>query len=115
MLPKKRRIRRKEFQNIFLKGKKFNSPALLLNLAMNNNGVSGGESQFSFSVSKKVSKSAVSRNKLRRRGYSSIERLKNIKPGFQAIFSFKKGAEKYKFSQIEREIINLLSNASVLE
>ncbi len=116
MLPKKRRIPRKEFAKLFLNGKRFNSTAFLLNLVALDKPFLSTDSKFSFSVSKKVSSSAVLRNKLRRMGYSVIEKnIKNIKSGVILSFSFKKGVEKYSFNQIEKEILDLLSKASVLE
>lgn len=72
-------------------------------------------SRFSFSVSKKVFKRAVDRNKYRRRGYGVISRnIKSIKPGFFYFFSFKKIDKKILFSDLEKEIINLLDKAGVL-
>jgi ribonuclease P protein component len=116
MLPKKRRISRKEFGHLFLNGKRFNSSAFLMNLVTKDKAFSSNDTRFSFSVSKKVSNSAVLRNKLRRRGYSVVEKnIEKIKTGFLISFSFKKGAEKYSFDQTEKEIVDLLSKASVLE
>lgn len=47
-------------------------------------------SRFCFSVSKKVAKDAVARNKMRRAGYRLLEkRLAEIKPKVLAVFSFK--------------------------
>lgn len=46
-------------------------------------------SRFSFSVSKKVAKLAVDRNKLRRQGYQALkEHLLDLKPNFLIQFSF---------------------------
>ena len=47
-------------------------------------------SRFCFSVSKKVAKSAVVRNRLRRTGYRLLEKyLPKIKPNILAVFSFR--------------------------
>lgn len=73
-------------------------------------------SRFSFSVSKKVSKMAVNRNKLRRVGYSIVEKcIENVNPGYFLFFSYKKGAEKYKYQEIEKEILGLLEKSFMLK
>ncbi|MFH0804524.1 MAG: ribonuclease P protein component [Candidatus Zambryskibacteria bacterium] len=48
------------------------------------------QSRFCFSVSKKVAKSAVVRNRLRRAGYRLLEKyIPKIKPNVLATFSFR--------------------------
>ncbi len=112
MLPKHRRIPRELLVNALSQGKRYNSSNLLLYVLEN----SAGLSRFSFSVSKKVCKNAVDRNKFRRRGYSVVGKyLKKVKPGFLCIFSFKKGSGKIRFEQMEKEITDLLHSAGVLE
>jgi ribonuclease P protein component len=72
-------------------------------------------SQFSFSASKKVAQLAVKRNKLRRIGYSIIQKhIHEIQDGFQCFFMYKKTQSEPKFAQIENEALILLSNAGVL-
>ena len=74
------------------------------------------DSRFSFSVSKKVASKAVDRNKYRRRGYSVIRNnINKIKSGFFSAFSFKKGEGPIKFSELEKEILGLLSSAGMLK
>jgi|SRR5581483_4870129 len=111
MLPKTRRIQRKEYSTLLSRAEKFNSPHLVLSVCQ------GGPSpgRFSFSISKKVLKSAVGRNKWRRRGYSVIQKnLSGVKPGYYCFFSFKKNLQNIKFSDLEKEIIQLLNTAGVL-
>ncbi len=80
-------------------------------LAKNNK----NKSKFSFSVSKKVCKSAVDRNRLRRQGYSIISKhIKEIKEENLFIFVFKKGSSVYGFERLEQEILGLLSLSGVL-
>jgi len=114
MLPKNRRIARKDFLYVLQNGKRWNSPILLLNIAkMSKDGIN---SQFAFSVSKKVAKLAVDRNKLRRRGYSIIEKkIDGIKTGYFFLFSYKKGAEKLKYQKIEEEVVRLLESSFMLK
>jgi ribonuclease P protein component len=72
-------------------------------------------SQFSFSVSKKVAKSAVSRNTLRRRGYAAITPLlSQSKFGFYCMFSFKKGAASLTSKDIIEEVTFLLKKSDII-
>ena len=124
MLPQKRRISRKEFPDILKKGRRFNSPHLLLYVVEQKTPVVEHSSLrdkadfislFSFSVSKKISKKAVDRNRLRRQGYSVItSQIKNIKKGFLFFFSFKKESGTLTFVQLEKEIKDLLKVGGVL-
>ncbi len=115
MLPKNRRISRKEFPYILTKGKRYNSPNFLLYVARDEGLNKETPSRFSFSVSKKVCKNAADRNRQRRRGYSVVSHLiKNTKPGFLCFFSFKKGSGGSSFINLEKEVPELLSLSSVL-
>ena len=112
MLPKRRRIARKEFPNILKFGKRYNSEHLLLTIIKTEQ---TSPSKFSFSVSKKVLKNAVDRNKYRRRGYSIIRQLlKGVHQSFLCFFSFKRGSGDVKFRTLEKEITKLLSLAFVI-
>src|SRR5690242_1182263 len=108
MLPKRRRISRKEFPTILSHGKRYNSPFLLLYIAKrdqeNMPKNMAENSLFAFSASKKVSKTAVGRNKLRRQGYSIVQKhLTEIKPGYFLFFSFKKaGIGPQSFAVLEQ-------------
>ena len=115
MLSKKRRIDRKNFTYILNKGKRFNSPHLVLYLAPITIENQEQNSKFSFSISKKILKRAVDRNKYRRRGYSVVSKqIKTIKPGFFCFFSYKKGDYPISFSQIEKETSELLSRSAMV-
>lgn len=115
MLPKTRRISKKEFPNLMKNSRRFNSPHFLLYLSKNNENKPQNNSRFSFSVSKKVCKEAVSRNKLRRRGYAVIEHIiERIKPGLLCFFVYKKDLGNESFSFLEKEINTLLLDSGVL-
>jgi ribonuclease P protein component len=109
MLAKNRRIEKKFFSVQFKNSqtsRRFNSSHLLLSVAKNENQTS----RFAFSVSKKICKLAVDRNRLRRQGYSIVGKyLENIPDGFLFFFSFKKGQYPVLFSDLEKEIKELLS------
>ena len=112
MLPKNRRIPRKDFPYILKTGKRFNSPHFLLYVAKNEQ---ENKSKFSFSVSKKVYKKASDRNKYRRRGYSAVSKqINNIADGHLYFFSFKKGKYPVKFTELQDEIISLFRSCGVL-
>ncbi len=106
MLPKKRRIQRSDFGQILKTGKSVSSSFVSLKYGR----VALPQSSFSVVVSKAVSKKAVERNKLRRRIYSIITKLKNrVTPGYQAAFFVKKEAAALSFKKLEQEISALLS------
>lgn len=109
MLPKNRRIEKKYFGKITKFGKRYNSDLFSLYKLPISDKDTRVPSKFSFSVSKKVSKLAVDRNKLRRRGYSVVSKhIKSITPGFFYYFSFKK-LENNGFLTIEKDLMRLLS------
>ncbi len=129
MLPKNRRIDKKFFSVRFSDSRRFVSPHLSLTVAKNKDRTNGqslevadgrpqqegnvgtGASKFAFSVSKKIQKLAVDRNRLRRQGYSVVGKyLSKIPDGFLFFFSFKKGQYPILFSDLEKEIIGLLKN-----
>ncbi len=113
MLPKKRRIQRKEFENILKYGQRFNSSHLGIFLVKQE--LKESLSRFAVSVPKKVFKLATDRNKFRRRGYSVIHKLEKVFPtGFMCLLAFKKGSEKLRFDELESELTKLLYSTGVL-
>ena len=98
MLKKERRIGRELL-------KKLVKPAVFSNSSLISARIyalKAQKSRFSFSVSKKVEKSAVLRNKMRRAGYEAIrESLPSIKDGFAFRFTFNKKPQNYKQDIIE--------------
>ncbi|NLE07232.1 MAG: hypothetical protein GX627_01285 [Parcubacteria group bacterium] len=88
MLPKKQRIPRKMFPLLSSK-----EGTTLENELFNFKFVFSKEpnSRFCFSVSKKISKSAVVRNRIRRTSYRILsKKIDDIKVGIIAVFRFKK-------------------------
>lgn len=102
MLPKNQRIPKNMFPLLSNGAKVFKNNLFLLRFVL----VSGEKnSRFCFSVSKKVAKSAVVRNRLRRAGYRLLKKYINqIKPNVLAIFSFRAAPKD------EKEIIKSLEN-----
>lgn len=113
MLPKKNRVSRALFATILKSGKVFHSNNISFRIVKTQKAVS----KFSFVVSRKVSKSAVIRNLLRRRGYfvvqTAFEKEKMNASGILGAFFLKKGAEKLNFASFRDEIISLLGKSGI--
>jgi ribonuclease P protein component len=75
MLPKEKRLNKALFKKVIDKGKSLHSKIFIVRFIKDKSLL-----RFAVSVSKKVSKSAVIRNKIRRRVYSSINSFKTISP-----------------------------------
>lgn len=112
MLPKNRRIPRKDFKYILTNNKRYVGESLLLYMATIPESNKQRETKVSFSVSKKVCSKAVDRNRNRRRGYSVVsEHIKQIKLGYFLFFTFKKNPE---YVVLKKEINQLLYNAGMV-
>lgn len=106
MLPKSQKIPRSLFKNIL--NRKKCAFSTIFSLCFDK-GKPSTPPRFSFVVSKKIAKQAVVRNKLRRRGYSFLQKnKKNIQPSFVVVFFLKKGAEKLSAPAFGAEITLLL-------
>ncbi len=115
MLPKKRRMQRKEFAILLKTVRRYLSPHLSLFVSKNPANEPYFDTKFAFSASKKVAKTAVLRNKLRRMGYSAIRDVINrISPGYMCLFSYKNDPKNVEFSVLKNEVEKLLSDAGVL-
>lgn len=108
MLPKALRMERKDFPSLskeaffksnntfILRFKKISTP-----------------SKFSFSVSKKVAKNAVDRNRMRRQGYRCLQiLLPKFKENVLANFSFKRLI--YTQSQVSDNLNSILKDAKLI-
>ncbi len=76
--------------------------------------LSGEAPRFGVSVSKKVSKSAVKRNAIRRRVYSSISKFLEKVPSGLFLFVAKPGSVSLKGEKLNTEIQLLLRDASAI-
>lgn len=104
MLPKKNRAGTKAVEKIFKQGKFLNSPSLTFKFILTPD---SGTPRISFIVSKTVSKKAVSRNFLRRRGYNVLKKYINKFPvGILGVFIFKKSINS--ILEIEDEVKTIL-------
>ncbi len=111
MIPKNQRISRENFENIMKKGGLTNSGLFSLRFLKNPENTT----HFSVVVSKKVAKTAVLRNKIRRRGYSIFGKIqKELKNPYFIILFAKKGAEKANFNETEAQIEEILKKSKIL-
>ncbi len=112
MLKKEFRLRKqKDFENVFNKGVYFSEKLLILKAVEN----SLSFSRFGFVVSKKISKKAVERNRIKRL-MSEIIRLsqEKIKPGFDIVFISKVGIVGKNFEEIKETMEKLLKKIRLL-
>lgn len=110
MLPKSSRIPRKSFASLLKSSKFFHSEHFLLRTGK----TSETKPQFGVSVSKKISKKAVTRNTIRRRVYAVLsKKIKNIKP-ISALLIAKPGAEEIQGAHLQAEIEKLLKISKLI-
>lgn len=109
MLKKENRLKKKrDFERVLQKGRGYKGDSLFLKVIKNEE----AEARIGIIVSKKVSKKAVERNKLRRR-IREIVRTINLPSHFDAVVvAFPKASEK-TFQELSLEIINLFKKANV--
>ena len=102
MLPGNRRIPRKILETVVRLGRREDSTHFFLKFLAHD------EARFAVSVSKKISKSAVVRNRVRRRTYSAIRELISSAPKALFLVVAKPGAEKLKGEVLRMELAELL-------
>ncbi len=108
MLSKKRRLNRRIIKEILKKGKSTCTGNISLKYLVFSNRISA----FAFIVSAKTVKSAVIRNKLKRRGRVAVlSFIPLMKAGLQVLIFFGKGSEKLKFPAMKEEIAQLFHKA----
>jgi ribonuclease P protein component len=111
MIPKTSRISREDFEKVMKKGGFLNSSFFTFRFLEN----PLKSTHFSVVVSKKIAKTAVSRNKIRRRVYSIIKKhTKELKKPYFITFFAKKGVETAKFNEVEQDILKILEKSKIL-
>ncbi len=104
MLSSKNRLDKKGVDLVFKKGEFIDSSNLMFRFIINNNFL---PPRISFVASKNISKLAVKRNLLRRKGYSALKECVNrFPPGTLGVFVFKKYQDN--ILTIKNEIKNIL-------
>ena len=106
MLPKNNRANRKDLEEVFKKGSFLASPNLSFRFLKKKD---TPYSKISFISPKTVSKSAVKRNSLRRRGYRILQKNQDLfKKGIFGAFVFGKKSLKITTQDLENEINNIV-------
>lgn len=102
MLPRKKRIPRELFRAILKSGRRFDSKFFSLLITPSET------ARVAVSVSKKVSKKTVVRNKIRRRTYAAVRDLIPALPNKLFLLIAKRNTDKLKGKDLQRELAELL-------
>ncbi|MDJ0658255.1 MAG: ribonuclease P protein component [Crocosphaera sp.] len=116
-LPKKHRLRHpKAFQTVYNRGKRYQSPHLVMRVLLQADPQQATPpTQFGISVSQKVSKKAVTRNRLKRQIKGVIRLfLPTIQPGYQVVIVVKRNTSECKYEHFLRELEELLIKAEII-
>ena len=112
MLPKKHRIDKKLFKEVFGVGKNYYGGLVSLKITP----VDDKNIRFTFVAPIKTAKNAVTRNKLKRRArYITAKLLSSFKTNIAVIVFFKKGSEKLDFKELEKELTTAYKKAGILQ
>lgn len=111
MIPSNRKVSSGLFKDLLVKGRSYHSPDFSIRVF-----VSGSEkARFSVSVPKKVVKTAVGRNLIKRKVYSVIRGvLGGAAPGVRATISVKRDLSKESLENIKKDIVFLLKKAGAV-
>ncbi len=115
MLPKKQRIDRQLFKEVWSKGKSFDTSYFSLTVF---SGLSFERPKISFVVPKNVCKKATERNLLRRQGYAVFRELSHdfsVKKGLACIVVAKKTAARLPFFFLKKEMQNLFQKTGLIK
>ena len=114
MLLRENRLKnKKDFKKIFEQGKGFRQDFLFLKIIKNNL----GKTKFGFVVSKKVSKKAVTRNKIKRQLREIVRnklKKEQIKIGIDGVLVVLQDIDGKDFKEIEKVIGTLFKKAGVI-
>lgn len=111
MLPSSKRLTTPLFKEVMDKGKLVHSSFFSLKIMK-----ATGESRFSVAVSKKIAKSAVERNKIRRRSYSAIRMvLPRLPEGIHGVFMAKAPILKSTLPDISKEVELIFVKSGLLK
>lgn len=107
MVLKKKRVNKELFENIIKKGHTLFGSFFIFKYLPNSD-----FPRYAFVVPKKISKKAVDRNKLKRRGYGIIRSIPLS--GGLGVFLYKKEGVKVSFEEIKKDINILLKKAKLI-
>lgn len=114
MLFRENRLKnKKDFEKIFKQGKGFRQDFLFLKITENNL----GKARFGFIVSKKVSKKAVVRNRIKRQLREIIRnklKQEQVKKGIDGVVVALQGIDEKEFEEMEKAIDTLFNKAGLI-
>lgn len=111
MLPKSKRLSTKHVTALMAEGKSTHTPFFVLRA-----NPTQGTNKFSVSVPKKVAKTAVERNKIRRQVFSILKKLETqIKTSFNIIIIVKINPKKLVFKNTVQEIKTTFVKSGLLK
>ena len=112
MLPKENRLKKKkDFEKLFKEGKSFKEKFLVLKV--NNNNLD--DNRFGFIVSKKISKKAVVRNKIKRQLREIVRKeINNYQKGFDVAVIALPGTELKNFGEMSQALEYILKKIKIL-
>ena len=115
MLPRSKRLTTALFTEVMTQGKILHSPFFTIRL-MKTATTSLKETRFSVVVSKKIVKTAVERNKIRRRVYSIVRAsIGKISPGFHIVLLAKQPLLKAKIQDIATDLSTLFVKSGLIK
>lgn len=111
MLPKENRLKKKkDFNKVAAGDQQISGNFLILKFQSNDLSVA----RVGFVVSKKVSKKAVLRNKVKRRLREAVRaELARVRPGFDLVFFTRREIKEKEFSDIQQLVKQLLEKAKL--
>ncbi|MDD3032766.1 MAG: ribonuclease P protein component [Candidatus Pacebacteria bacterium] len=110
MLKRENRLtKKKDFERVYKKGRGIKTDSLFLKILENEQEIT----RIGIVISKKVSKRAVIRNKIKRR-IREIVKKSSLKPGFDLIIVTYPQIKEKDFQQLEEEINQLFKKAKCL-
>ncbi|MBI2476342.1 MAG: ribonuclease P protein component [Candidatus Taylorbacteria bacterium] len=112
MIPAKRKVSRDLFKVLMRKGRSYHSAGFSLRVFFGNN---DKPAKFSVAVPKKLEKSAVRRNGIKRRVYGVLHSFLPIaRPGSLSAFFIKKKIDARALSGLNPEIQTILKKSGVI-
>ncbi|MGD1920809.1 MAG: ribonuclease P protein component [Pleurocapsa sp.] len=116
-LPKAHRLKKRQaYRAVYEGGIRRYSPHLtLIALQADRDGLASCSTTFGISISKKVSKKAVIRNRIKRQIQGVIRtKLKAVDPGWKVVIVIKPKAIECKYEHFLRELEELIKKAKII-
>lgn len=115
-LPKQHRLRRyQEFKQVYQQGNRYYGKWLVLRVLPTVDSQQATPTRIGISVSQKVSKKAVVRNRLKRRIRAACRQLlPEISPGCKIIVGVRPGSQECEYGDFLQELRQLLAQTEVI-